>query len=127
MKITKSQLRKIIKEARMAQYGNQDAAAGRPPSKVGRKDTEYMAAYEDEKENQISSRKKKFGAEDPRAPSPKSHEYPDAGSNFRRAVMNMVLQQVDLSVPPGKREQLINDIQLAFENAGIGGPISRVE
>ena len=69
----------------------------------------------------------KEAAEDPRAPSPKSYEYPDAGSNFRRAVMNMVLQQVDLSVPPGKREQLINDIQLAFDNAGIGGPISRVE
>ena len=85
MKITKAQLRKIIKE------------------------------------------ELKEAAEDPRAPSPKSHEYPDAGSNFRRAVMNMVLQQVDLSVPPGKREQLINDIQLAFDNAGIGGPISRVE
>ena len=41
--------------------------------------------------------------------------------------MNMVLQNVDLSVPPGKREQLINDIQLAFDAAGIGGPISRVE
>ena len=45
----------------MAEYGYQDAAAGRPPSKVGRKDTEYMAAYEDEKENQISSREEKFG------------------------------------------------------------------
>ena len=61
MKITKTQLRKMINEARMAEYGKQDAAAGRPPSKVGRKDTEYMAAYEDEKENQISSREKKFG------------------------------------------------------------------
>ena len=86
MKLTKSQLRKMIKEALQAE-----------------------------------------AAEDPRAPSPKSYEYPDAGSSFRKAVMNMVLQQVDLSVPPGKREQLINDIQLAFDAAGIGGPISRVE
>ena len=53
MRVTKSQLQKIIKEARMAEYGYQDAAAGRPPSKVGRKDAEYMAAYEDEKETQI--------------------------------------------------------------------------
>jgi len=45
----------------MAEYGTQDAAAGRPPSKVGRRDAEYMAAYEDEKENQISSREEKFG------------------------------------------------------------------
>ena len=65
--------------------------------------------------------------EDPRAPSPQAWEYDDAGSSFRRQVMNMVLQNVDLSVPPGKREQLINDIQLAFDAAGIGGPISRVE
>ena len=86
MKITKTQLRKIIKEALQAE-----------------------------------------AAEDPRAPSPQSYEYPDAGTSFRKAVMNMVLQQVDLSVPPGKREQLINDIQLAFDNAGIGGPISRME
>ena len=86
MKLTKSQLRKIIKEALQAE-----------------------------------------AAEDPRAPSPKSWEYKDAGSGLRREVMNMVLQQVDLSVPPGKREQLINDIQLAFDAAGIGGPISRVE
>ena len=61
MKITKSQLRKIIKEARMDEYGKQDAAPGRPPSKVGRRDGEYMAAYKDEKENQISSREEKFG------------------------------------------------------------------
>jgi len=85
MKITKQQLRKIIKE------------------------------------------ELKEAAEDPRAPSPQAWEYDDAGSSFRRQVMNLVLQNVDLSVRPGKREQLINDIQLAFDAAGIGGPISRVE
>ena len=45
----------------MGEYGRQDAAAGRPASKVGRKNKEYMDAYNQEKENQISSREKKFG------------------------------------------------------------------
>ena len=106
MKITKAQLRKIIREETertLKQVGREKRAEAGMPSHS------------------------RYGAEDPRAPSPKSWEYPDAGSGLRRAVMNMVLQQVDLSVPPGKREQLINDIQLAFDNAGIGGPISRAE
>jgi hypothetical protein len=49
MKITKSQLRQIIKEARMAEYGKQDAAQGLPPSKVGKDNEEYMKAYNKEK------------------------------------------------------------------------------
>ena len=50
-----------LSEAGMGEYGKQDAAAGRPASKVGRKNKEYMDAYNQEKETQISSREKKFG------------------------------------------------------------------
>ena len=61
MKLTKSQLRKMINEARMAEYGKHAAAQGLPASKVGRKNKEYMDAYEQEKENQISAREQRFG------------------------------------------------------------------
>ena len=64
MKITKSELRQLIKEARMAEYGKQDAAQGLPPSKAGRKNKEYMDAYREEKEN-IKEEMSSFGmAED---------------------------------------------------------------
>lgn len=57
MKITKSQLRKIIKEEvsqilseeRMSEIGKRDAAKGLDPSPVGSKNPEYMAAYNKEK------------------------------------------------------------------------------
>ena len=49
------------REARMAEYGRIDAAAGRPPSKVGRRNPEYMEAYREEEEKQISAREQRFG------------------------------------------------------------------
>ena len=63
--------------------------------------------------------------EDPRSPSPMSYEYPDAGSSFRKQVLNLVHKGVDFALAPGKRGQLVRDIQAAFEAAGIGGPEDR--
>ena len=45
MKITKRQLRRIIREARMGEYGKIDAEDGNPPTKIGRGNEEYMASY----------------------------------------------------------------------------------
>jgi hypothetical protein len=63
---------------------------------------------------------------DPRTPDPPAWKHDDAGSSFRRQVMNLVLNGVDKAVEPGKKEKLINDIELALAAAGIGGPISTV-
>jgi len=45
MKITKTQLQQIIKEAKMAEYGKIDAEDGNPPSKIGQGNPDYMEAY----------------------------------------------------------------------------------
>ena len=45
MKITKTQLQQIIKEAKMAEYGKIDAEDGNPPSKIGQGKPDYMEAY----------------------------------------------------------------------------------
>ena len=45
MKISKTQLQQIIKEAKMAEYGKIDAEDGNPPSKIGLGNPEYMDAY----------------------------------------------------------------------------------
>jgi hypothetical protein len=63
---------------------------------------------------------------DPRSPSPMTWEHEDMGSSFRKQVMNFVLRRVDMAVAPEKREKLVNDIKLAFDAAGIGGPVSTV-
>lgn len=49
---TKRRLKKMIREARMGEYGKQDAAEGLPPSKAGKNNEEYMAAYNAEIEKQ---------------------------------------------------------------------------
>ena len=41
MKITKTQLQQIIKEAKMAEYGKIDAEDGNPPSKIGQGNPDY--------------------------------------------------------------------------------------
>lgn len=45
MKITKTQLQQIIKEAKMAEYGKIDAEDGNPPTKIGQGNPDYMEAY----------------------------------------------------------------------------------
>ena len=45
MKISKTQLQQIIKEAKMAEYGKIDAEDGNPPSKIGQGNPDYMEAY----------------------------------------------------------------------------------
>ena len=52
IKEEKRKLRRIIMEARMGEYGKQDAAEGLPPSNAGKNNEEYMAAYNAEIEKQ---------------------------------------------------------------------------
>jgi hypothetical protein len=60
MKITKSKLKQLIKEARMSEYGKRDAEQGLDPSRVGRRNPEYMDAYNAAREKYISDRERKF-------------------------------------------------------------------
>ena len=60
MKLTKSKLQQLIKEARMSEYGKRDAEQGLDPSRVGRRNPEYMDAYNAAREKYISDRERKF-------------------------------------------------------------------
>jgi len=50
------------RNARMSEYGKQDAAQGLPPSKVGRRNKEYMDAYRKEKEKKKSNPRRRRNA-----------------------------------------------------------------